>query len=453
MMRMIHGGEHSMEKTINYYKVKNMAMKCRLYPNSEQKKAIDEILYGMRVAHNVIIYDMFENHINTTESADKETGELVHFPDLYSAAKADYLEKLREEHPIIKKIPAAALSSSAYGLVHFDIKRQFLSQNIDGKSQAVKSGRLRPIEKLKPAYYNNHRPRKSYSYGDKLSKIYIKNNHVLYIDLSKIGNVKVRGWNSKLRFEANDGGMCTFEDYIANNPKKTVTVTIEKDNCDDYWIVFKFKDVYKPIREFVERTDVGLNIGIKNVVVTSDGKKYENQQYQEKERKHLKILNRQLSRRYGDSNPVYRKEKKEDESVVPSKRYIHTKKKLAKLHRKISRKRELYNHEITSNIISTYDIIALESIDVAKKFRTKYKSKLLADACMGTIIEMLRYKSDWYDRKCLIVEIENKIVCSTCGHEVNTPKKIKSTWICPNCNTMHDQEINQAINIKKIIEK
>ena len=99
---------------MNYDIVKNYAMKCRLYPNNVQKQAIDDAITGIRVFHNCLVYDMWNNLTNVKEK--KKTGsdenEFVHFPDIERALKADYKNRLIKEHPIIQKCPQSALSTN-----------------------------------------------------------------------------------------------------------------------------------------------------------------------------------------------------------------------------------------------------------------------------------------------------------------------------------------------------
>ena len=70
---------------VKYYEISNYPVKCRLYPNKEQREKIDRFIHGVHVAHNVIMYDMLHNLANTNEKTDKNTGAVVHFPDFNKA--------------------------------------------------------------------------------------------------------------------------------------------------------------------------------------------------------------------------------------------------------------------------------------------------------------------------------------------------------------------------------
>lgn len=343
------------DETENVYNcINNYAMKCRLYPTKEQHQKIDRALTAVRVFHNCLVYDMWHNRLNVTEKRNNsETNEVVHFPDLEAALKADYKKSLIAKHPIIGECPASALTTNV-GL-KADLKREF------GKS---------PIEYQKPTYYNERHPRHSYSYQEPLSKIKLSNNpNVFHFDLSRIGLVKVRGWNKKLRFinEETD-----FLKWASSNPKEKITVTVNKDFVGDYYIIFKIKKCLKPFATPICR-EGGIDVGIKDIAICSDGKKFENRRFKKLEKRHQKLINRKMSRRWGPSNEVFREARRKNraerkaflnipehyegqkppEMIQPSKGYLKAKAQHSKLNRKISRQRDLWNHEISKKLFGT----------------------------------------------------------------------------------------------------
>ena len=353
---------------MHYDLVQNYAMKCRLYPTKAQAQAIDDALYGLRVFHNCLVYDMWHNRVNVTEKPKKNqdgsfSTDLVHFPNLKAALQADYQRKLIADHPIIAKCPQAALTTNV-GL-KADLKKEF------GKN---------PIEFQDPTYYNDLHPRRSYTYQETLSKIQVgENPNVFRMNLTIIGSVKVRGWNQKLRFgnESTD-----FLEWSSANPKTNITVTISKDTVGDYFIVFKIKECLKPFPKRAE-SEVGVDVGIKDIAICSNGVKYTNHKYKKQEKRHQKLLNRKLSRRWGPSNEVFRKARKANrlerkafdehtiagqkppEPIAPSRRYQKAREQHARLNRKIARKRDLWNHIISKQIVADNSIIAVETLNIS----------------------------------------------------------------------------------------
>lgn len=419
-----------------YYLIENYTMKCRLYPNKEIAKKIDNAIYGVQCFHNCVLYQIFNEFKYTTEkkkkSKDKETSnDIVHFLNSYDIGKAETKNKLIEEHPIIDAAPSGAIIAKC-GV----------------KTDIIKSIGKNPIEYQKPSYYSKKNPRMSYSYQETFSKITTKDNqNVLYIDLAKIGICKIRGWNKNIRFD--EYGLTDFIEYIKLNKNKKVTVIISKDNCNDYWICFKLQNVYKQMPEQNGKS-IGIDVGLKDICIISDGTKYENKKFKQKEQKHSKILNRKLSRRQGWANEKFRLAYKSDKNLVPSKKYERTKLKLSKLHRKIARKRNLYNNQITTNIVKNNGFIGVETLNVSGMFRNKHLSNALSDAAMSSVLSMLSYKSIWYDR---IIQPINQWTpsskrCSNCGYILPSLTLSVREWTCPECNTHHDRDINAAKNIK-----
>jgi hypothetical protein len=427
-------------------------MKCRLYPNKEQKKAIDDILAGLKAFHNMVLYDMFTNFVNTKEVVDKKTGEILHWPDLRSAAKADYINTLREQNELIKKVPGGALSTNS-GIILADIKRQLnpLKEGTDGKKQ-----KALPIERMKPNYYSKGHPRTSYTYQEGLSKITPNSKKCFYITLTKIGTVKVRGWNNDLRFGTNQD--MNFVEYAQFNKKGKVTVTVKKDSCGDYWIIFKLHDVYKPLKhekEDRENNEIGCKTGTENLFVLSDGMKYPNKRFKKTEEERIKALNQRLSRREGYSNIDFRKRAKEDPELKSSKRYEKTKLHLAKVHRKIARKRNYYNNNITTEMIRNNGFISVESLNLKQIATTKRKKEIFTEAAMGEALGMLQYKSSWYNTECVSIEQDvptNKVQC-LCGYIFEEKSEKNNEWVCPQCGTINDAEINSANLILSIAKK
>lgn len=445
---------------VKYYEVSNYPVKCRLYPNKEQRKKIDRFIHGVHVAHNVIMYDMLHNLKNTNEKLDKNTGLVVHFPDFNKASKASYLNEIKKEYPILSEIPSSSLSGQS-GLIRADLKRRIMSQTKDKEGICKSKKGSRPVEYLSGNYYNKSNPRRSYTYQEYLNKFTYKNEKVLKVKLAKIGEVKVRGFNNSIRFDASC--RMTFKDYIELNPRKLITTTVEKDNCNDYWIVFKFTKVYKPIREEKNKTEVGVDVGVHDLIITSEGIKYGNCKFKEQEKVHIEKMNKKLSRRYGYANKKFREESnksKEDGngSLKPSNGYLHTKIKLAKTHRKIAWKRNTYNNNITFDLVSKHSFIGIETLSVTDMYKKQNgetnrqranRARCLADASMSSILQMIKYKSEWYDRICQPINrwIPSSKKCHVCGYIKKDLALNDREWTCPQCGTVHDRDINASNNI------
>ena len=447
-------------RKMHYDSVSNYAMKCRLYPSKAQAKKIDNALTAVRVFHNCLIYDIWNSGLHCTEKPKKgsTTGETVHFVNLKTAFAKEYKDKLIEQHPIIKECPQAALTTNV-GL-KADIQKE-----LDKK---------KPIEYQKPRYYNDLHPRLSYTYQEALGKIRAGGNRkVLFISLALIGEVKVRGWNQKLRFGDEE---TDFTAWVSAHPNEKITVTVSRDLVGDYFIVFKIKQCLKPFAEPTNEA-VGVDVGIKDIAICSDGKKYENRKYKKAEKNHQRALNRRLSRRWGPSNEEYRAAAKENRAarkrffdhpeqhegqeppqpLRPSRRYQKTRMQHARLNRKITRKRDLWNHEISRKIVESHSMIAVESLNISGMTRNRHLAYALTDAAFGRLLECIKYKAEWHGRA--VQEIgkwtPSSKRCSACGyiysssdhHQLRPWTLSIRKWTCPECGTDHDRDYNAACNI------
>ena len=296
------------------------------------------------------------------------------------------------------------------------------------------------------------------------------------INLAKIGSVKVRGWNRKLRF---DDENTDFLKWAVSNQKTKITVIVSKDEVGDYFIVFKIPKCLKPF-PVATSGRVGIDVGVKDIAVLSSGQKYENRKYKKKEKRHQKLLNRKMSRRWGPANEEYRAARKKNglarkaffdapipnqkppSQIHPSHGYMKARMQHAKLNRKIARKREFYNHVISRDIVEKNGFIAVETLTITNMVRNKRLAYALTDAAFGNLLSFIRYKAKWHKR---IVQSVNKWTpsskrCSNCGYIYNShddygmkPWSLSiRNWTCPCCKTRHDRDINAAKNILYYVE-
>ena len=430
----IRTGAKKKGNTMHYDLIPAYTMKCRLYVNKKQRERIDNALEGIRVFYNCTLYKMFNEFECTSEKQKKDgtkPAETVHFPDIRKAQSAEWKNTLIKEHPIIECVPSGAILGNN-GCVHFDMAKSL------GKN---------PIEYQKPKYYNARHPRKSYTYQEACGKVELSDNtNVLYITLNKIGRCKIRGWNQKIRFK--EDGTINFAEYCKADKKKQLTITISVDNCGDHWICFKLLNVYKPMK-IGNGLAVGIDVGIKDIAVLSDGEKYGNKKFKKKKKRTLKLLHRKMSRRLGWSNEKFRNTHKDNPDVAVSKGYESAKVAYARLERRVQRQRSDWNHKLTREIVEKYSAIAVESLNIKGMFRNRHLACALSDAAIGEILREIKYKSDWHGRE--IREIgrwtPSSKKCSNCGALKEDLKLSDREWTCRFCKKHHDRDINAAINI------
>ena len=357
---------------VEWVKVTNYCMKCRLYPTENQATQIDNLLRGVHAAYNMTLYAIKEDMNYTKEVKDKKGDGVLHFPDFNEAFKSVALEKIRHENEFVNYVPGEALSSIRYGLC------------ADMKKSWEKSGKL-PVEYWSkdkgPKFYSKKNPRSSFCYSTSSNNVHTTDNeNVVKVKIgsknySVDGLVKVRGVNNKIRF---DGAHTRkFADWVDDTSTKKVVMRIEKE-LDCYYVVFLLKDVYKPYNVSDDPVEhVGIDVGEITLATLSDGTKYKNI-FQENPRfshdaQALVELNKQLSRRYGWKNISFRNAHKSDKTLAPSKSYLETDRRYKQISRRQSCRKNDYYNKVSAEICCKYQAIGIESLSVKDMFWYKEK--------------------------------------------------------------------------------
>ena len=209
-------------------------------------------------------------------------------------------------------------------------------------------------------------------------------------------------------------------------------VTITKTPSGKYFVsVFTEEEYITPIKK--SGKSIGVDLGLKDLFVTSEGEIFKNNRYTKKYECRLTKAQRHLSRK-----------------VKGSKGFENQRLKVARLHEKISNSRADYLHKCSISLVRRYDIICIEDLNVKGIVKNHRLAKSVSDASWGTFVNMLTYKAEWNDKK--IVKIDrfspSSQTCSVCGY-VNKETKDLSVreWECPVCHAHHDRDVNAAINI------
>lgn len=179
---------------------------------------------------------------------------------------------------------------------------------------------------------------------------------------------------------------------------------------------------------------IGIDLGLKDFAITSDGYKYKNNRYIKNYATQLKVAQQHLSRKIKGSN-----------------RYNKQKHKVATIHKKITNSRMDNLHKISTDLIRKYDTIILEDLNVDGMVRNHRLSKYISDVAWGRFIHMLNYKAEWNDKQIMKIDrfFPSSKTCNCCGYINQNLKLDMRLWTCPQCNAELDRDINASINILK----
>lgn len=185
--------------------------------------------------------------------------------------------------------------------------------------------------------------------------------------------------------------------------------------------------------KLTESTTVGIDLGIKDFAITSDGEVFENPKYLRKAQSRLKYAQRRLSKYKGKKSRL----------------------KVAKLHEKVVNKRKDFLHKVSTKLIRENQTIALETLAVKNMVKNHCLAQSISDASWSTFVTMLEYKADWYGKNILRIGqfAPSSKTCSNCG-SINKELTLKDReWTCSSCSTVLDRDVNAAINIKSFALK
>lgn len=216
---------------------------------------------------------------------------------------------------------------------------------------------------------------------------------------------------------------------LATLSPSMVIVTRETDHR---WYVTFTVDSDDPEPLAANGHSVGLDLGVKDFAVTSDGRRIANPTCLQRKARALARYQRRLARaRRGSSNRA------------------KAKRKIAAAHRKVCNARRDFLHRTSTRIVRDADVIVIEDLAVANMVRNRRLSRAISDVAWGEFRAMLEYKAHRAGRTLVAVDrwYPSTRTCSTCGHLLSELGLSIRHWTCPNCRTRHDRDLNAAKNI------
>jgi putative transposase len=210
------------------------------------------------------------------------------------------------------------------------------------------------------------------------------------------------------------------------------SVTISKTPTDKYFasVLCEVPKKSKP----KTGKSIGIDLGVTDFIVTSDGEKVKNPNFNRNLKQKLSKAQKHLSRKTKGSN-----------------RYKRQRKKVAQIHEKITNSRKDFQHKLSTRLINEYDMISLESLAVKNMVKNHKLAYSISDSSWSSFINMLEYKAQWYGKKMNKIDrfYPSSKTCSSCDYIIDKLPLSVRKWQCPKCGENHDRDINAAKNIHR----
>ena len=364
------------------------AYKFRIYPTEEQEIFFAKTFGCVRKVYNLMLNDRKKAY----EEVKNDSSKKMTFPTP---------AKYKKEFPFLKEVDSLALANAQ---LHLDkaYKNFFRDKSVGF-----------------PRFKSKKNPVQSYT----------TNNQKGTIALIGSKFIKVPKLKSLVRIK------------LHRQPKGMIkSATISRHSSGKYYISLLCKEEISELPKI--NSAIGIDLGITDFAILSDGQKIDNHKFTSKMEKKLKREQRKLSRRALLA-------KKKGIPLSEAKNYQKQKRKVARLHEKVMNQRTDFLNKLSTEIIKNHDIICIEDLNVKGMLRNHKLARSISDVSWSSFVAKLQYKADWYGREIIKVNqwFPSSQICSECGHKDGKKPLDIREWTCPICHTHHDRDINASINI------
>ena len=370
------------------------AIKIKLYPTDDQKHYMDMMIGTTRFIYNKgLSFKSLEYGLWSNKTSLKDTNKFVN--------------ELKQEFSWIKDTHSKVIQQSLINL-ETAFKNYFDRCKKQKKDPSIEVGY--------PNFKSKHNSKQTCRFPvDAI--IGIKGNRISIINKLKDIHYK-----------------CSRQDEITLNKlqKSIKSGTLSKDKIGDYYFSILVdrptKSLNKPNTEIV-----GIDLGIKEFVITSEGQLYDNLHFHKRQTDKLIRYQRSLSRKQNKS-------KNKEKARI----------KLANLNKKINNQKEYYLHSVANQLLSENQTIVIEDLNTKGMMKNHKLAKSIQEMSWSRFKEILTYKANWYNREIIPIDrfFPSSKLCNQCGYKNVDLVLSDREWICPSCGTHHDRDINAAINIK-----
>ena len=362
------------------------AIKIRLYPTENQQNTINKLLGCCRLVYNCCL-----DRRNKIYEETKESGSL--------SKSYNYFCEMKE--------------MEEYSFLKTDSHSKVIQQSLRDQDVAFKNFFTKKSDFPK---YKSKKDNKQSCRFPKDAISGVKGNRINIIKTLKDIHFK-----------------CSRKDesYLNKNQGLIVSATLTKTCSGKYYFSVL---IDKPHEVRFNKTDniVGIDLGIKDLIITSNGEKFENKQFYRKQENKLKKLNRKFAKTQKDSN-----------------NHQKIRFKIAKLNEKIKNQRLWYIHHIVNQLLNENQVVVMEDLNVRGMMQNHKLAKSIQDVSFCELKRILEYKASWNDKQVIFIDrfYPSSKLCSDCGYKKDDLQLSDREWVCPECGVVHDRDINAAVNI------
>ena len=360
----------------------------RLYPTNNQKELINKTIGCTRFIYNRFLDEKIKEYKTSGKSKS-----------CYDQIKE--LPGLCKEYPWLSEVDSCSLRTALFNLDDA-YKRFFKKQNEFPKFKNKDVGNSYKTNNIKNTYKDKNYESIKLDFQNKV------------ITLPKLKEVKFRGYRNKTS--------------LIGNVKSAV---IRRQAGKYYVSVLVEEPLLLP--EFTPRSIVGLDLGIKDLIITSYNEKIENSLKSQNVQKRINGLQKGLARCRPGSKNRYK-----------------IKLKIQRAYMKLKNIRKHLIHDITKKLVKENDIIVMEDLDIKNMYQTHSIAKSLTNIPLAEIKRVLEYKCKWQNKKLFTINryYPSSQICSVCGYRNRELKDLSiREWECPECGRVHDRDLNASVNI------
>ena len=366
------------------------AIKIKLYPNKTQEQTLNKVLgcyrfvYNQMLARKHNVYKIDKTNLSVTDLSKWFHGTLL---------KDEHYVWLKEQNTKVMK-QAIRQMDGAYQKF-FKLHNGFPKF----KTKKDKQTALFPLEAIS------------------------KKNKFETRHISLIGSLK------NIKFRCSDLYFSRLQKYNKN----IRSATLSKTKSGNFFLSILIEMDDNELKRF-EHTNkqVGIDLGVKDFVITSDGEVFENKHFFKKKEKQVRRLQRQLSRKVKGSN---------------NRRKVQI--RVARLCERLANRKVAYIHYVTNELLTYFDTIFMEDLNVKGMLKNHNLAKAIQEVGFYKFKETLVSKSLVNDKKVVFIDrfYPSSKTCSQCCYKKRDLKLSDIFWVCPICGTKHDRDINAAMNI------